>query len=94
MAASAFIYGINCVNLPKSFPYVSKRELTAEERQSSFTEMMLLALETAVSSSVTKVAEISAPGTGGRSIKYMEKGRVVIQKDGKRYNAEGILIEE
>ena len=74
--------------------YVSKRELTAEERQSSFTEMMLLALETAVSSSVTKVAEISAPGTGGRSIKYMEKGRVVIQKDGKRYNAEGILIEE
>jgi len=74
--------------------YVSKRELTAEERQYSFTEMMRLALETAVSSSVTKVAEVSAPGTGGETAKYMEKGRVVIRKDGKKYNAEGILIEE
>ena len=100
MESFALFHNANVLNkqaaclLTISDSYVSKRELTAEERQYSFTEMMRLALETAVSSNVTKVAEVSAPGTGGETAKYMEKGRVVIRKDGKKYNAEGILIEE
>ena len=72
--------------------YVSKKKLTAEERQKSFTEMMRLALETVISSSETRVAETRVSNSGADSAKYMENGHVVIRKDGKKYDTEGIQI--
>lgn len=70
--------------------YVSKKELTPEERENSFSEMIRLALETAISSSITGIAEnVKANGVRENG-KYMENHHVVIYKNGKRYNAEGI----
>lgn len=73
--------------------YVNKRELSAEEREHSMTEMIRLALETAVSNSVTGVAEAKAGGTEANDGKYLEKNRIVVHKNGKRYNLEGIRME-
>ena len=71
--------------------YVSKKELTNEEREKSFTEMIQLALETAISSSVTGIAEKARPNLVRQNGKYMENGHVFIYNNGKRYNAGGIL---
>lgn len=73
--------------------YVSDQELTAEERERSFSQMIRLALETAVSSSATGTVEMSMQNSGKKNGKYAEGKQVVIYKDGKRYNAEGIMIE-
>jgi len=70
--------------------YVNKSELTSEERENSFNEMIRLALETAISESVTGIAETAKSGDVRESGKYVENGQVVIYKNGKRYNAEGI----
>ena len=70
--------------------FVTKIELTAEERANSFNEMIRLALETAVSSSVTGIAETTTPNDVRESGKYVENGQVVIYKNGKKYNTEGI----
>lgn len=70
--------------------YVSKMELTAEQRENSFNEMIRLALETAITGSVTGIAETVKANGVRENGKYMEDGQVVIRKDGKTYNTEGI----
>ena len=73
--------------------FVSKQKLDPEERQRSFSEMMRLALETAISSNITGIAEVSTPNAARSNGKYVENSRVIIHKDGKKYTTEGILIE-
>lgn len=70
--------------------YVSKLELTSEEREKSFNEMIRLALETAISNSITGIAETAKPNGVRESGKYLKNGQVTIYKNGKRYNTEGI----
>jgi len=69
--------------------YVSENELTPEERERSFTAMIRLALEAAVSSSVSGVAEAKVPAADAASGKYVQNSRVVIYKNGRKYNLEG-----
>ena len=72
---------------------VSEQELSSEERERSFSEMMWLALETAIISSLTGIDDVSALNAVRTSGKYMENSRVIIHKDGKKYTADGFLIE-
>jgi hypothetical protein len=55
--------------------------------------MMKLALETAISSSITGIAEVSMPNAVRSDGKYVENSRVIIHKDGKKYTTEGFQIE-
>ena len=71
--------------------YVSKLELTAEQRANSFNEMIRLALETVITGSVTGIDETVNPNAIKESGKFSENGQVVIYKNGKKYNTEGIL---
>lgn len=72
---------------------VSEQELSSEERERSFSEMMWLALETAIISSLTGIDDVSALNAVRTSGKYMENSRVIIHKDVKKYTADGVLIE-
>lgn len=74
--------------------FVNAQELTSEQRERSFNEMISLALETAISSKVTGVAEVSTPdGSSRRNGKYAEDKKIVIYKDGKKYSTEGTQME-
>ena len=73
-------------------PYIAQG-LNSEERERSFSEMMKLALETAISSSITGIAEVSMPNAVRSDGKYVENSRVIIHKDGKKYTTEGFQIE-
>ncbi len=64
--------------------------MDAEERQRSFGEMIQLALETAVSSSVTGVTDMGESSVGKENGKYMEDNHVVIYGNGQKYNTDGI----
>ncbi len=70
--------------------FITDEKLTPEERQESFTEMIKLALEAAVTLSPTAVSAPTseAPETGSR--KYIENNGVVIHKDGKKYSTSGV----
>ena len=52
-----------------------------------------LALETAISDTVTGVSETAAPTDGSRDGKYLENSRLVIRKGDRRYSTEGIPVQ-
>ena len=72
--------------------FVTNKELTAEERANSFNEMIRLALETAISDTFTGINETPAKlaDAAVESCKFVENGEVVIVKNGKKYNTEGV----
>ena len=72
--------------------FVTKKELTAEERELSFTEMIRIALETAISSDISAVTATSAAGQNQESRKRLENNHVVIYSRGKTYNATGSQV--
>ena len=69
------------------------RAKTPEERETSFTNMIRLALETAISDTVTGLSETAAPTDGNRDGKYLENSRLVIRKGDRRYSTEGIPVQ-
>lgn len=71
--------------------FVSQKELTSEQRERSFSEMIQLALETAISNTATGTTEISAPNNAKSIGKYAEDNQVVIYKDGNKYNTAGVI---
>lgn len=70
--------------------FVTKQELTSEERQTSFSTMMRLALETAVTLNTTSLPAPSTATTGRTDGKYVENGRIVIINGDRKYTPEGV----
>ena len=71
--------------------FVSSEELTPEERQTSFTEMMRLALETVITLNTTDINSARTTDPRVAFSKYIENGRVVIYTEGKKYSTTGVL---
>ena len=72
--------------------FVSRQKLTPEERQTSFTEMMRLALETVIT--LNNTTDINSTRTKDPHVafsKYIENDRVVIYTEGKKYSTTGVL---
>ena len=74
--------------------FVTGKALSPEERETVLTEMMRLALETAISLSVTdniKSAHTEDPRKKFR--KYIENGQVVIYTEGQTYSTSGVPVK-
>lgn len=99
MESFALFHNANMLNkraatlLTISDSFVSQQELTPEERQTSFTEMMNLALETVVTLNATDISPTRTEDPRIAFSKYIENGRVVIYTKGKKYDTTGILLE-
>ena len=70
--------------------FITDEKLTPEERQESFTEMIKLALEAAVTLSPTAVSAPTSEAPEKDSRKYIENNGVAIHKDGKKYSSSGV----
>lgn len=70
--------------------FVTEDELSAEERQLLFADMIRIALETAIINKATGLSETTTSNAVRGNGKFVENNRIVIYKDGKRYNTNGI----
>ena len=97
MECFALFHNANVLNkraaalLTISNSFVNQNELTPDERETSFTEMIRLALETAVT--LDAASNLSAPDaatTVTKDGKYLDGHRVIILSKEKKYSITGI----
>jgi purine-nucleoside phosphorylase len=96
MESFALFHNANMTNkraatlLTISDSFVSHKELSPEERQTSFSDMIRLALETAISLDVTAINTPSRENTAKANGKFVENNQVVIYNNGKKYTPAGV----
>lgn len=96
MESFALFHNANMTNkraatlLTISDSFVSHKELSPEERQMSFSDMIRLALETAISLDVTAINTPSRENTAKANGKFVENNQVVIYNNGKKYTPAGV----
>lgn len=96
MESFALFHNANMTNkraatlLTISDSFVSHKELSPEERQTSFSDMIRLALETAISLDVTAINTPSRGNTAKANGKFVENNQVVIYNNGKKYTPAGV----
>ena len=99
MESFALFHNANVLNkraaalLTISNSFVNKNELTSDDRETSFTEMIRLALETAIALDATSSLSVPDAGTTvTKDGKYLDGNRVVIISKEKKYSTAGIPL--